>query len=108
MLVFEEVSAKPPLTQLQFSAIMQTRVHEPRYGSHTLVLICFYAIFEFTQNLKKSLFEYIETFYNNVRTHSHCDYMSLFNTENYMRELCLYNLLSLINFSFLIVLFIDI
>ena len=54
------------------------------------------------------VFEYIETFYNTVRIHSHCDYMSPNDFENCMRGYVLYQQLSWQNFSFYFVLNLDI
>lgn len=54
------------------------------------------------------VFEYIETFYNTVRIHSHCDYMSPNDFENCMRGYLLCRQLSRRNFSFYFVLNLDI
>ena len=38
--------------------------------------------------LEHGIFEYIETFYNTVRIHSHCDYMSPSNFEKLYERAC--------------------
>lgn len=53
------------------------------------------------------VFEYIETFYNTVRIHSHCDYMSPNDFEKCMRGYVLCQQLSWQNFSFYFVLNLD-
>ena len=53
------------------------------------------------------VFEYIETFYNTVRIHSHYDYMSPNDFEKCMRGYVLCQQLSWQNFSFYFVLNLD-
>ncbi len=46
-----------------------------------------FKIFNYT-HAHKLIFEYIETFYNTVRIHSHCEYLSLNQyEEEYMKNL---------------------
>lgn len=52
-------------------------------------------------------FEYIETFYNTVRIHSHCNYMSPNDFKKCMRGYVLCQQLSWQNFSFYFVLNLD-